>query len=49
MGKSLVFLGIDVIFDGEISVLKNCISKKYILNDNMLCDDDKIARPKRDV
>jgi hypothetical protein len=43
MGKGISFLGIDVIFDGEESVLKNA-NLKNVLNNNILCSNTKIAR-----
>lgn len=43
MGKGISFPGIDVIFDGEESVLKNA-NLKNVLNNNILCSNTKIAR-----
>ena len=43
MEKGISFLGIDVIFDGEESVLKNA-NLKNVLNNNILCSNTKIAR-----
>lgn len=44
LGEKTLFLGIDVIFDGGESVLKNFTGKRNILNKNCLCDNTTIAK-----